>query len=157
VAVAVERLDGAPYLLSGLPYAADDGDRVRRTAAGEVVSAGGLRLTHPADPGPDHFDTRAGLTQEQAAFALAADPRGYGNPDEGWRHLFSSSALEAEPAPGAPEGLHVFAVRYGPGGPFAPVFEEGPDGLIVRTEACTAVVGAVAGDSRGEPSLSLHR
>ncbi|WP_055703413.1 hypothetical protein, partial [Streptomyces puniciscabiei] len=94
VAVAVERLDGAPYLLSGLPYAADDGDRVRRTAEGEVASAGGLRLTHPTDSGPDHFDARAELTQEQAAFALAADPRGYGNPDEGWRHLVSSSALE---------------------------------------------------------------
>ncbi|MGW1171660.1 hypothetical protein [Streptomyces sp. NPDC001153] len=161
VTVAVERLDGAPYLLSGLPYAADDGDRVRRTAEGEVASAGGLRLTHPTDSGPDHFDARAELTQEQAAFALAADPRGYGDPDEGWRHLVSSSALEAEPAPGAPEGLHVFAVRYGPGAAFEPVFgsapEEGTDGFVVRTEAFTAVVGAVAGDSRGEPSLTLRR
>ncbi|AOR30232.1 hypothetical protein BFF78_03390 [Streptomyces fodineus] len=157
VTVAVERLDGAPYLLSGLPYAADDGDRVRRSAEGEVASAGGLRLTHPADTGPDHFDARAELTQEQAAFALAADPRGYGNPDEGWRHLVSSSALEAGPAPGAPEGLHVFAVRYGPGGAFGPVCEEGGDGLVVRTEAFTAVVGAVAGDSRGEPTLTLRR
>ncbi|MEU6776940.1 hypothetical protein [Streptomyces sp. NPDC046759] len=157
VTVAVERLDGAPYLLSGLPYAADDGDRVRRTSGGEVASAGGLRLTHPTAPGADHFDTRAELTQEQAAFALAADPRGYGNPDEGWRHLVSSSALEADPAPGAPEGLHVFAVRYGPGGAFTPVFEEGADGLTVRTEGFTAVVGPAAGDSRGEPSLTLCR
>ncbi|MEV5880806.1 hypothetical protein AB0L75_42880 [Streptomyces sp. NPDC052101] len=157
VTVAVEPLDGAPYLLSGLPYAADDGDRVRRTAEGEVTSAGGLRLTHPASAGPDHFDARAELTQEKAAFALATDPRGYGDPDEGWRHLVSSSALEADPAPGAPAGLHVFAVRYGPGGAFAPVFEEGADGLTVRTEAFTAVVGAVRGDSRGEPSLTLRR
>jgi hypothetical protein len=153
----LERLDGTPYLLSGLPYAADDGDRVRRTAEGQVTAAGGLHLTHPTDSGPDHFDARGELTQEQAAFALAADPRGYGNPDEGWRHLVSSSALEAEPAPGAPEDLHVFAVRYGPGGPFAPVFEEGADGLTVRTEAFTAVVGAAAGDSRGEPLLTLRR
>ncbi|KUN09653.1 hypothetical protein AQI95_03530 [Streptomyces yokosukanensis] len=175
VTVAVERLGGAPYLLSGLPYAADDGDRVRRSAEGEVVSAGGLRLTHPADGGPDHFDARAALTQEEAAFALAADPRGYGNPDEGWRHLVSSTALEAAPAPGAPDGLHVFAVRYGPGGAFAPVFEASPGapgapdesdeavepggsgGLLVRTEAFTAVVGPVAGDSRGEPSLTVRR
>ncbi|MGW2645754.1 hypothetical protein ACWC2T_12730 [Streptomyces sp. NPDC001393] len=157
VTVAVERLDGAPYLLSGLPYAADDGDRVRRSAGGEVASAGGLRLTHPTASGSDHFDARGELTQEQAAFALAADPRGYGNPDEGWRHLVSSSALEAEPAPGAPEGLHVFAVRYGPGGAFEPMFEGGVDGLTVRTEAFTAVVGAVAGDRRGEPSLTLRR
>lgn len=151
VTVAVERLDGAPYLLCGLPYAADDGDRVRRVTDGEVTSGGGLRLTHPAATGPDHFDVRAELTQEQAAFALAADPRGYGDPDEGWGHLVSSTALEAGPAPGAPDGLHVFAVRYGPGGTFEPVFEEGADGLTVRTEAFTATVGAVAGDSRGSP------
>ncbi|KUN79483.1 hypothetical protein AQJ66_28565 [Streptomyces bungoensis] len=147
VTVAVERLDGTPYLLSGLPYAADDGDRVRRTADGEVASAGGLRLTHPRETGPDHFDTRAELTQEQAAFALAADPRGYGDPDEGWRHLVGSSALEAGPAPGAPDGLHVFAVRYGPGGPFTAAFDTGPDGLTVRTEAFTAVVGEPVGDA----------
>ncbi|MFB7507764.1 hypothetical protein [Streptomyces broussonetiae] len=156
VTVAVERLEGAPYLLSGLPYAADDGDRVRRTAEGEVTAAGALRLTHPAAPGDEHFDARAELTQEQAAFALAADPRGYGNPDEGWRHLASSTALEADPAPGAPDGLHVFAVRYGPGGVFAPAFEEAGGELTVRTEAFTALVGPVAGDGRGEPSLTLR-
>ncbi|MFE9453672.1 hypothetical protein [Streptomyces sp. NPDC006739] len=157
VTVAVERLDGAPYLLSGMPYAADDGDRVRRTGeGGDVVAAGALRLTHPAAQGPDHFDARAELTQEQAAFALAADPRGYGDPDEGWRHLVSSTALEADPAPGAPENLHVFAVRYGPGGPFAPAFDQGEEGLTVRTEAFTAVVGEVAGDAHGDPVLALR-
>ncbi|MEU8970616.1 hypothetical protein AB0D11_15265 [Streptomyces monashensis] len=157
VTVAVERLDGAPYLLCGLPYAADDGDRVRRVAEGEMVSAGGLRLTHPAATGPEHFDARGELTQEQAAFALAADPRGYGNPDEGWRHLVSSTALEADPAPGAPEGLHVFAVRYGPGGAFAPVLEAAGEELTVRAEAFTAVLGPAAGDDRGEPALTLRR
>ncbi|MGW1052049.1 hypothetical protein [Streptomyces sp. NPDC002521] len=157
VTVAVERLDGAPYLLSGLPYAADDGDRVRRSAEGEVTSAGGLRLTHPTQAGPDHFDARAELTQEQAAFTLAADPRGYGNPDEGWRHLVSSSALEADPAPGAPDGLHVFAVRYGPGGDFAPTFDHDDQGLTVHTEAFTAVVGDPPGDAHGEPRLTLSR
>lgn len=155
VTVAVERLDGTPYLLSGLPYAADDSDRVRRVAEGEAASAGGLRLTHPAEDSPDHFDARTELTQEQAAFALAADPRGYGDPDEGWRHLISSTALEAGPAPGAPEGLHVFAVRYGPGGPFAPVLDGDERGLTVRTEAFTAVVGDPAGDAVGEPVLTL--
>ncbi|MGW4567472.1 hypothetical protein ACWEN3_35490 [Streptomyces sp. NPDC004561] len=151
VTVAVERLDGTPYLLSGLPYAADDGDRVRRTAEGEVVSAGGLRLTHPAQAGPEQFDARDEVTQEQAAFALAADPRGYGNPDEGWRHLFASTALEAEPAPGAPEGLHVFAVRYGPGGPFVLSLDGDERALTVRTEAFTAVMG----EPVGEPKLTL--
>ncbi|MFD4877101.1 hypothetical protein ACFWOB_27595 [Streptomyces sp. NPDC058420] len=155
--VAVERLDGAPYLLAGLPYAADDGERVRRTAEGDVTSAGALRLTHPTAEGAEHFDARSELTQEQAAFALAADPRGYGNPDEGWRHLVSSSALEAEPAPGAPEHLHVFAVRYGPGdAAFTPEFEVGEDGLTVRTEAFTAVIGDAAGDADAEPELSLR-
>ncbi|MFD5627640.1 hypothetical protein [Streptomyces sp. NPDC127072] len=155
VTVAVERLDGTPYLLAGMPYAADDGDRVRRTAEADVVSAGDLRLTHPPTESVDHFDTRAERTQEQAAFALAADPRGYGNPDDGWRRLVTSSALEADPAPGAPEELHVFAVRYGPGGPFAPSFESTPAGLTVRTETFTALMGDPAGDTHGEPELEL--
>ncbi|MEU9479864.1 hypothetical protein [Streptomyces sp. NPDC048191] len=51
----------------------------------------------------------------------------------------------------------MFAVRYGPGGPFTPAFTGGEQGLTVRTEAFTAVVGVVARDSRGEPSLVLHR
>ncbi|MFD4504940.1 hypothetical protein [Streptomyces sp. NPDC058457] len=150
VTVAVERFDGAPYLLAGLPYAADDGDRVRRVAEGEVAAAGALRLTHPAGQSVDHFDARAELTQEQAAFALAADPRGYGNPDEGWRHLVASTAYEAEPAPGAPEHLHVFAVRYGPGGDFTPSFE---GDLTVHTEGFTAVIGGQ--DAHGDPELAI--
>lgn len=154
--VAVERLPGSPYLLAGLPYAADDGDRVRRVATGEVAAAGELRLTHPEPERTDHFDARSETTQELAAFALAADPRGYGNPDEGWRHLVASTALEAEPAPGVPGDLHVFAVRYGAEGPFSPEFELGEQGLTVRTEAFTAVIGELAGDERGEPRLTLR-
>ncbi|RSN16597.1 hypothetical protein DMH25_06160 [Streptomyces sp. WAC 01325] len=153
--VAVERLPGTPYLLAGLPYAADDGDRVRRTAEGEVTAAGELRLTHPESDGVDHFDARTERTQEAAAFALAADPRGYGNPDLGWSHLVDSTALEAEPAPGTPDGLHVFAVRYGPAGPFAPVFAADDSALTVRTESFTAVIGGPAGDAHGEPELTL--
>lgn len=155
--VAVERLGGTPYLLAGLPYAADDGDRVRRVDVAEVSSAGALRLTHPVAAGPDHFDARSETTQEQAAFVLAAAPRGYGNPDEGWSHLVASTAFEADPAPGAPDDLDVFAVRYGPGDTFAPAFERVPGGLAVRTEAFTAVIGDPAGDARGEPVLTLHR
>ncbi|MFD5759591.1 hypothetical protein ACFWIZ_31490, partial [Streptomyces sp. NPDC127044] len=78
-AVAVERLDGTPYLLAGLPYATDDGDRVRRTAEAAVTSAGPLRLTHPRADGVDHFDARSETTQELAAFARAAGPRGDGH------------------------------------------------------------------------------
>ncbi|MGW0496175.1 hypothetical protein ACWD0Z_12280 [Streptomyces sp. NPDC003007] len=154
--VAVERLPGTPYLLAGLPYAADDGDRVRRTAEPRVTSAGDLRLTHPTPDDPHHFDARTPVTQEQAAFALAADPRGYGNPDEGWSHLVASTALEAQPAPGTPEDLHVFAVRYGPGADaFTPVFARVGTALRVRTEAFTAVIGEAAGDASGEPELTL--
>ncbi|MFF3404801.1 hypothetical protein ACFYW8_00975 [Streptomyces sp. NPDC002742] len=155
--VAVERLPGSPYLLAGLPYAADDGERVRRTAEADVTSAGALRLTHPRAEGGAHFDARSETTQEQAAFALAADPRVYGDPDEGWRHLVSSTALEADPAPGAPDGLHVFAVRYGPGGPHAPTFAGTSAELTVRTEAFTARIGDPAGDAHGEPELEIRR
>ncbi|MFJ9147839.1 hypothetical protein ACIRP7_07140 [Streptomyces sp. NPDC102270] len=154
--VTVERLPGTPYLLAGLPYAEDDGDQVRRTAEGEVSAVGALRLTHPEREGIDHFDARLETTQEQAAFALAADPRGYGNPDEGWSHLVSSTALEADPVPDAPEDLHVFAVRYGPGtAPLTAAFARDGGGLTVRTEAFTARIGDPAGDAHGEPELTL--
>ncbi|MFF3846711.1 hypothetical protein [Streptomyces sp. NPDC002328] len=152
--VAVERLDGDPYLLAGLPYAEDDGDRVRRTAHTEAASAGALRLTHPETQGPDRFDARAELTQEQAAFALAADPRGYGDPDEGWKHLIASSALEAGPVPDAPDDLHVFAVRYGSPDPLTVTVERGEDGITVRTSRFTAVLGP--DDAHGEPELTLR-
>ncbi|MER7681820.1 hypothetical protein [Streptomyces sp. NPDC096934] len=155
--VAVERLDGNPYLLAGMPYAAADGDRVRRVAEAEVASAGTLRLTHPGTGAADRFDARSRTTQEEAAFALAADPRGYGNPDEGWRHLVATSAYEAGPAPGAPQELHVFAVRHGTPGPFAPVLERVPEGLTIRTEVFTALIGNPAGDARGEPEVWIRR
>ncbi|MGW0944894.1 hypothetical protein ACWD4O_20420 [Streptomyces sp. NPDC002623] len=152
--VAVERLPGTPYLLAGLPYAEDDGDRVRRTAHAAVSSAGALRLTHPEAQGPDHFDARAELTQEQAAFALAEDPRGYGNPDKGWAHLVSSSALEAGPIADAPDDLHVFAVRHGVEEPLAVSAAWGADGLVLTTERFTAVLGPA--DAHAEPQLTLR-
>ncbi|MFJ9155538.1 hypothetical protein ACIRPS_01930 [Streptomyces griseoviridis] len=155
--VAVQRLPGSPYLLAGMAYAADDGDRVRRVAEGAVAAAGALRVTHPGTEGADHFDARGEQTQEQAAFALAADPRGYGNPDEGWRHLVSSTAIEAEPVPGGPDDLHVFAVRYGSADPLTVAVTSDADGITVRTDAFTAVIGPVAGDDRGEPELTLRR
>ena len=155
--VAVERLPGSPYLLAGLPYVADDAEGLRRIADADVASAGDLWLTHPAAEGPEFFDARADTTQELAAFALAADPRGYGNPDEGWSHLVASTAIEATPAPGAPDDLDVFAVRHGGSGEvFDPTFDRVAEGLRVRTEAFTAVIGDPAGDDRGEPTLTLR-
>lgn len=150
-----ERFVGEPYLLAGLPYAADDGDRILRVAQGVVASAGELRLTHPSSEGPDHFDARAELTQEQAAFALAEDPRGYGDPDKGWRHLVSSTALEAGPVGDAPDDLHVFAVRYGGEGKLSVRVERDGDELVVRADAFTAVLGVQ--DAFGEPELRLSR
>ncbi|MEI5523060.1 hypothetical protein WB401_05090 [Streptomyces brasiliscabiei] len=155
--VAVERLPGEPYLLAGLPYVADDAGGLRRIADAEVASAGDLWLTHPTGEGPEFFDARADTTQELAAFALAADPRGYGDPDEGWSHLIASTAIEATPAPGAPADLSVFAVRHGGSGEiFDPTFDHVTDGLRVRTEAFTAVIGDPRGDERGEPTLTLR-
>jgi len=153
--VAVERLPGDPYLLAGLPYAADDGERVLRTSEAAVVSAGELRLTHPSAEGPGHFDARGELSQEQAAFALAADPRGYGNPDEGWSHLVSSTAFEAGPVADAPEDLHVFAVRHGGSGPLTLHAEWTDAGLLLRTDAFTAVLEGQ--DPSAEPEFRLSR
>ncbi|MBV1938707.1 hypothetical protein KUF83_19370 [Streptomyces sp. BV286] len=154
--VVVERLDGERYLLAGMPYVTADGDRLRRVGDFPLVAAaGGLRLTHPPQDEPDSFDARSELTQQQAAFALAADPRGYGDPDAGWRHVRTTSALEAGPAPDAPEGLDVFAVRYGPAdsGRLDLVCERTEEGLVVRTESFTAVLGEA--DEHGEPRLTL--
>ncbi|MFE9649507.1 hypothetical protein ACFYO0_36440 [Streptomyces sp. NPDC006365] len=156
--VVVERLGGERYLLAGMPYVVAEGDRFRRT--GElppVAAAGDLRLTHPPADSPDSFDARHEVTQQQVAFELALDPRGYGNPDEGWSHVMTTTALEAGPAPGAPEDLDVFAVRYGPEAaePLSVECERSPDGLTVRTDAFTAVLGEP--DAHGEPELTLVR
>lgn len=84
------------------------------------------------------------------------DPRGYGDPHEGRRHLVASSALGAGPAPGAPQDLHVFAVRYGPDdSPSTPVPAREGAALSIRTEAFTALIGDPAGDAHGEPELVL--
>ncbi|AQS71536.1 hypothetical protein [Streptomyces pactum] len=154
--VVVERLGGDGYLLAGMPYVAADGDRFRRVGDLPLVAAAGaLRLTHPEEGSPDSFDARAALTQQQAAFELAADPRGYGDPDAGWRHLRTSTALEAGPAPDAPDGLDVFAVRYGVAAtePLTMVCERTEEGLVLRTESFTAVLGGP--DPHGEPQLAL--
>ncbi|MCF2437203.1 hypothetical protein LV779_36605 [Streptomyces thinghirensis] len=70
-----------------------------------VASAGDLRLTHPRERGPDFDDARAELTQQQAAFEPAADPRGYGDPDAGWRHIRTSTAPGSGTGAGHAGGL----------------------------------------------------
>ncbi|GAA2659262.1 hypothetical protein [Streptomyces vastus] len=156
--VVVERLAGERYLLAGMPYVVAEGDRFRRTGElSPVTAAGDLRLTHPPAGSPDSFDARHDVTQQQAAFELALDPRGYGNPDQGWSHIRTTTALEAGPAPDAPEDLDVFAVRFGPEAtePLSVTCERSPEGLTVRTEAFTAVLGEP--DAHGEPELTLVR
>jgi hypothetical protein len=108
------------------------------------------------------FDDRmtASLVEAAGTYCLPAAvnrQRGYGNLDEGRRHLVTSTALEADPAPGSPDEVHLFAVRYGFPGPFAPTFEHGPAGLTIRTEVFTALIGNPAGDAREEPALELRR
>ncbi|MCX4237570.1 hypothetical protein [Streptomyces ortus] len=155
--VIVERLGGERYLLAGMPYVTADGDRFRRVADFPlVVAAGELRLTHPRRGAADSFDARSELTQQDAAFGLAADPRGYGDPDAGWRHVRTTSALEVGPSADSPEGLDVFAVRYGSvaAEPLGVVCERGEGGgLVVRAGVFTAVLGVA--DAGGEPGLTL--
>ena len=185
---ALERIPGV-RMLAGLPYAtALDGRLAKITeiagldlaekgaslvaeggtlvAGGLAVSsAGELTLTTPDFPGTDgsaYFNSpdTIGLTQEQAAFRLAADPRGYGNPDAGWCDIVATTALEAAPAPGSPDGLTVLAVRYAPAhtadGAYAPVLTLDEGGLTIRTEAFTALVGPPSGDAAGNPTLALR-
>ena len=95
-----------------------------------------------------------GKHQDAAQLRPSAASRGYGNPDDGRRHLVSSTAPEAGPVPDAPDDLHAFAVRYGPRGTFTAAFEREGAGLMVRTEAFAARIGDPAGDAHGEPELT---
>jgi hypothetical protein len=178
-----------PAFLAGLPYAAEEGERQRRltvltepggrefaldqpeaelaTAEGAVLagaaairSAGGLRIVNPP-AGPAYFTSpqTAGLTLEQASFALADDPRGYGNPDSGWQRMLRTNHLLAAPLAAAPRESAVFALRYGPAedpDPFQVGAEATREGLLVRTGRFTALIGDPAGDGQGEPRLEIH-
>lgn len=139
------------YWMATLPFPVRHGEPAG-TAQVDIRQACDSTVLSQPTPG---FDARAELTQEQAAFALAEDPCGYGNPDAGWRHLVSSTALEAGPITDAPDDLHGFAVRYGTEEPCTVPVRRGEDGLTVRTDAFTAVIGAE--DAHAEPTLSLRR
>ncbi|MET8765120.1 hypothetical protein [Lentzea sp. NPDC004782] len=171
--------------LAGLPYASAEGSRQRRVrtvsepggepfdlaepwralSAGRVLLAGGLalsagaglRVENPPD-GPAYFNNprTAGMTQEQLAFWLGDDPRGYGNPDEGWRRVIATNHVLAEPVAGQPHGRAVFVLCYG-AEPVAldVAAEEVAEGVRVRTPFFTAVVGHPAGDVGGEPVLRI--
>lgn len=123
-----------------------------------ISSGAGLRMVNPA-PGRTSFNSAEtiGLTQEQLAFSLADDPRGYGNPDSGWRRVTDTNHLLAEPLAGTPPELATFAVRYGPAGddPFQVGVRTTSGGLIVATPGFSAMIGEPAGDEHGEPILRL--
>ena len=171
--------------LAGLPYATAEGQLQRRvlevaepggspfdlavpwrmlTTKGMLV-AGGLGLSagaalHVVNPpdGPTYFASprTAGLTQEQLAFRLADDPRGYGDPDSGWRRVTATNHVLAEPIADAPHQLAVFALSYGAEPVELPVMaEEAEGGVRVRTPFFTALVGHPAGDENGEPLLEI--
>ncbi|MEU0877155.1 hypothetical protein ABZ345_01045 [Lentzea sp. NPDC005914] len=171
--------------LAGLPYATAEGSRQRRVrtvsepggdpfdlgdawraldtkgtllAGGLAVSAAaGLRVENPPD-GPAYFNNErtAGMTQEQLSFWLGDDPRGYGDPDAGWRRVVATNHVLADPIADAPHGRAVFVLCYGPQ-PVAldVVADEVPDGVRVRTPFFTAVAGHPAGDVGGEPVLRI--
>jgi hypothetical protein len=177
--------DAELTFLAGLPYATAEGSRQRRIrtvsepggspfdlaeawrslstggtllADGLALSAAaGLRVENPPD-GPAFFNNprTADMTQEQLSFWLGDDPRGYGNPDAGWRRVIATNHVLADPIADEPYGRAVFALCYGPDPVALEVSaEEVLKGVRVRTPSFTAVVGHPAGDVGGEPLLHL--
>ena len=160
--LAVSEPGGAPFDLGrpGAVLAAGAGSLLAGGLA--VTAAAGLRVVNPPE-GRTHFNSpeTIGLTQEQLAFALADDPRGYGNPDSGWRRVTQTNQVLVHPlGQDAPPGLAVFALSYGPaedadGGSFRATAESVEQGVLVRTPRFTALIGHPAGDEHGEPVLQL--
>jgi hypothetical protein len=182
--------DAEVTFLAGLPYATADGSRQRKVvevkefgggpfdlgrpdevlatggtlvAGGMAITAGaGLRVLNPP-AGRAHFNSpeTIGRTQEQVAFDLADDPRGYGSPDVGWQRVAQTNLVLAERIADAPADLAVFVVRYGPAHDLAspdPVDASASrtaDGVVVRTPDFVALVGDPAGDAHGEPVLRV--
>lgn len=172
--------------LAGLPYATAEGQRQRRirtvcepggspfdlaepwraltTTGGTLLAGGlalgaaaGLRVENPPQ-GPAYFNSArtADMTQEQLSFWLGDDPRGYGNPDAGWRRVIATNHVLADPIYDSPHGRAVFALCYGPEPVALEVTaEEASDGVLVRTPFFTALVGHPAGDIAGEPVLRV--
>ncbi len=173
--------------LAGLPYAVADGKRQRKIttvaepggppfdlgrpdqvlatkgvllAGGLAIAAGAaLRVVNPP-AGRAHFNSpeTIGLTQEQLGFALADDPRGYGNPDTGWQRVAQTNHVLVDPIADAPPEHAVFVVRYGPAGSAEPMPVSAKvidEGVLVRTPAFDALIGYPAGNAHGEPVLRV--
>jgi hypothetical protein len=171
--------------LAGLPYATAEGERQRKIVAvtepdgvpfdlGEpdevldtqgILLAGGLALSAsgslrvvnpPAGPAYVNSPQTIGLTQEQVAFALGDDPRGYGNPDHGWQRVVRTNQVLAGPIPETPHGRAVFALCYGPEpDPISVTAEATEEGVLVYAPGFAALIGHPAGDEHGDPILRL--
>ncbi|MBR7829790.1 hypothetical protein KDK95_26030 [Actinospica sp. MGRD01-02] len=130
------------------------------TAGGLLIrAAAGLRVVNPPE-GPAYFNSprTVGSTLEQVSFALADDPRGYGDPDSGWHRVAGTNLVLADPVPDAPAGLAVFVVCYGPSSDpagYRATAEATADGVHIHTPGFSALIGHPAGDEHGEPILAL--
>lgn len=157
--VTVTSPGGEPFDLSE-PGAVLHTDGTLLAGSLAVTSGASLRVANPP-AGRTSFNSpeTIGLTQEQLAFSLADDPRGYGNPDAGWHRVTDTNHVLAGPLPSSPPGSSVFAVRYGPQGdvPFTVEVRETTDGLLIETPEYSLVVGDPAGDAAGDPILRLSR
>jgi len=148
---------GEPFDL-GTPDAVLPTDGTLHAGSLAIASGASLRVVNPP-AGRTSFGSpeTIGLTQEQLAFSLADDPRGYGNPDAGWHRVTDTNHVLAGPLPSSPPGSSVFAVRYGPHDdvPFTVGVRETADGLVIDAPGFSLVVGAPAGDADGEPTLRV--
>ncbi|MEU0535019.1 hypothetical protein [Amycolatopsis tolypomycina] len=155
--VTVAEPGGTPFDLS-TPGAVLDTAGTLLAGSMAITSGAALRVVNPP-AGRTSFNSAEtiGLTQEQLAFALADDPRGYGNPDAGWHRVTDTNHVLAGPLPDSPAGTSVFAVRYGPHDdvPFAAEVRATADGVAVTTPGFSVVIGDPAGDAAGEPVLRL--
>jgi hypothetical protein len=152
----------------GVPFDLGRPDEVLTTsgtliAGGMAITAGaGLQVINPP-AGRAHFNSSQtiGLTQEQVAFDLADDPRGYGNPDAGWQRVAQTNLVLADRISDAPTDVLVFVVRYGPAqdltspAPLTASASRTADGVVVRTPDFVALIGNPAGDAHGEPVLRV--
>jgi hypothetical protein len=125
-----------------------------------IRGAGRLRVVNPPNDGPAYFNSprTIGQTVEKLSFALADDPRGYGDPDSGWRRVAGTNLVLAGLVPDAPEGLAVFAVSYGPASDpavYRVTADRAPGGVLIHTPDFSALIGDPSGDEHGEPTLTL--
>ncbi|OXM61659.1 hypothetical protein [Amycolatopsis vastitatis] len=155
--VTVAEPGGAPFDL-GTPGAVLHTAGTLLAGSMAITSGATLRVVNPP-AGRTSFSSpeTIGLTQEQLAFSLADDPRGYGNPDAGWHRVTDTNHVLAGPLPDSPPGSSVFAVRYGPHGdvPFTVEVRDTAGGLLIEAPGFSVVAGDPAGDADGEPVLRL--